>query len=445
MKKPIFVSYSRRDKDKVIPFVKELEKAVGADRIWIDWTGIESGDEFEDRIISAIDSSDIVLFMLSDNSLSSEYARKEVHYAYNNKKRVVPVVLDGKALRGWFQFKFGNINYTDISNPDQVNQLKGNLKEWTSAAIKQKYIELATEYLRNNPKERRHCVTYARSEDDAMFYRYIHLTQEEIECIEYLEESLEMTIRDVFFESDFNPVASDFDDLDPKYHDAFDSLVGKLATDDEFFPDEIDLKESSVLYRFRRAFFRDGFDKEPYIYSFHVILKDEDYLKILASKLEDRNLSLHELRKKMPDVYETITFQAENSYDMWYNPTAPYAVEMTEIEEDAFKAVGEKGAYADLYLEGFEDSGRFCHVNAEIEERVLSIRLEDVDSRLDGDREHLDNVDAIKVEMAMGVENYDGVIARLKKDFSGRAGLQAFRRWLDENGIEYKYSESHSG
>ena len=71
MYKPIFISYSRKDKDYVIPFAKELDNRVGQNRIWIDWTGIESGEDFKDRIMNAIDRSQVILFMLSDNSLQS--------------------------------------------------------------------------------------------------------------------------------------------------------------------------------------------------------------------------------------------------------------------------------------------------------------------------------------------------------------------------------------
>ena len=65
MYKPIFISYSRKDINRVIPFVKALEKVIGENRIWLDLSGIESGSEFEDRIIKAIDDSEIILFMIS--------------------------------------------------------------------------------------------------------------------------------------------------------------------------------------------------------------------------------------------------------------------------------------------------------------------------------------------------------------------------------------------
>lgn len=93
----IFISYSRQDQDIVIPFVKSIEQRFGP-VCWIDLEGIEYGSQFEDVIVDAIDASKVVLFMLSDNSLVSKWTKREVTYAENEEKRIVPVVIDGKGL-----------------------------------------------------------------------------------------------------------------------------------------------------------------------------------------------------------------------------------------------------------------------------------------------------------------------------------------------------------
>ncbi len=68
----IFISYSREDKAIVLPFIDKINKEVGT-QCWIDLDGIESGEQFENKIIQAIDSAQIVLFVLSDNSLKSDW------------------------------------------------------------------------------------------------------------------------------------------------------------------------------------------------------------------------------------------------------------------------------------------------------------------------------------------------------------------------------------
>ncbi len=132
MKYDIFISYSRADLQQVEPFVKMIEQRANV-KCWIDWTGIESGSQFEDDIVRAIDSVEVVLFFISENSINSHYAKLEINYAYNVKKKVVPVILDGGNLRGWFLFKFGAVDFIDIRNQRQCDKLIQNLQEWCNA------------------------------------------------------------------------------------------------------------------------------------------------------------------------------------------------------------------------------------------------------------------------------------------------------------------------
>ena len=131
----IFVSYSRADIDIVRKLVDDIHAKSKA-RCWVDWNGIESGDQFVDVIINAIDKVDTVLFILSDNSMSSEFARREIDYARNTGKKIVPVVVDGGKLRGWFLFFFGSVDYIDIKVPMQYDKLLRNIGDWYGANVK---------------------------------------------------------------------------------------------------------------------------------------------------------------------------------------------------------------------------------------------------------------------------------------------------------------------
>ena len=129
MKCDIFVSYSREDKNEVFPFVKQISDAVKTE-CWIDLEGIESGEQFENVIINAINECKIVLFMLSDSSLKSEWTKREVYYAEGEGKRIVPILVEGKNLRGWFKFHFGNVDFIDIHSVEQKEKLIKNIKHW---------------------------------------------------------------------------------------------------------------------------------------------------------------------------------------------------------------------------------------------------------------------------------------------------------------------------
>lgn len=127
--KPIFVSYSRLDKDLVFPFVKRIEQELNT-ICWIDSEGIESGSQFEEVIVNAIEESEVVLFMLSDSSINSKWTKREVLYAEDEGKRIVPIVVDDKGLRKWFRFHFGNVDYIDINDKGQCDKLLNNLASW---------------------------------------------------------------------------------------------------------------------------------------------------------------------------------------------------------------------------------------------------------------------------------------------------------------------------
>ena len=125
----IFISYSKYDKALVHPFTEYISREVGRE-CWIDLTGIESGSKFERIIQKAIDDCKVVLFMLSDKSLESEWTEREVHYAEKHQKRIVPVVVEGNGLRGWFDFHFGNVDYININSEEQKKKLVENLRTW---------------------------------------------------------------------------------------------------------------------------------------------------------------------------------------------------------------------------------------------------------------------------------------------------------------------------
>ena len=131
MKHDLFISYSRRNFDEVNSFIELLKSRIPALDIWFDIDGIESGDEFEDKIISAIDNSAYILFALSDAALESQWTKDEVMYAKNTDKKVIPLLLKGATMKGWFLFKFGRVDCIDITNELQVDKLVNNLSSWT--------------------------------------------------------------------------------------------------------------------------------------------------------------------------------------------------------------------------------------------------------------------------------------------------------------------------
>lgn len=55
----IFISYKRKDKDKVFKIKEHIESALG-EKCWIDLDGIESDAQFKNVIINAINDCEVL-------------------------------------------------------------------------------------------------------------------------------------------------------------------------------------------------------------------------------------------------------------------------------------------------------------------------------------------------------------------------------------------------
>lgn len=144
----VFISYSRKDFDEVKSFVDMLKERIPTLDVWMDLEGITIADEFDEKIISAIDSSSYVIFAVSPNSNSigkgsSKWTKKELVYAQNTNKKVIPVLLNGAKLNSWFLFEFGRTDGTDTTDTIQVEKLIGNLSLLTKKPALQKELKHA--------------------------------------------------------------------------------------------------------------------------------------------------------------------------------------------------------------------------------------------------------------------------------------------------------------
>jgi len=125
----IFISYSRKNLADVKPIKKTLE-GLGFS-CWFDLRGIESGSrQFSQKIIDAIDASAAVLFFLSSDSQVSEWALKEIDYAYEEKKHVVLVRFNDDCMTKQFRFDFNRADIIDWRRAEQKEKLVRDLRRW---------------------------------------------------------------------------------------------------------------------------------------------------------------------------------------------------------------------------------------------------------------------------------------------------------------------------
>ena len=195
----VFISYSRKDYDEVKAFVDMLKKRIPTIDVWMDLKGITVADEFDEKIISAIDASSYVIFAVSPNSNSigegsSKWTKKELVYAKNTDKKVIPVLLNGAKLNSWFLFEFGRTDCIDTTDTLQVEKLIENLSFLTKKPILE-------EELRREKERREREAELARKEAELDHLRKEKELQERMAQAEAEEQEKEMIEEPDFIES----------------------------------------------------------------------------------------------------------------------------------------------------------------------------------------------------------------------------------------------------
>ena len=195
----VFISYSRKDSDEVKAFVDMLKKRIPTIDVWMDLKGITVADEFDEKIISAIDASSYVIFAVSPNSNSigegsSKWTKKELVYAKNTDKKVIPVLLNGAKLNSWFLFEFGRTDCIDTTDTLQVEKLIENLSFLTNKPTFE-------EELRREKERKEREAELARKEAELERLRKEKELQERMAQAEAEEQEKEMIEEPDFIES----------------------------------------------------------------------------------------------------------------------------------------------------------------------------------------------------------------------------------------------------
>src|SRR5215211_6642256 len=85
----VFISYAHEDQD----FVRELHEALEKLNrdTWIDWKDIPRTAKWIDEVYSGIESADAFAFVISPDSVASEFCIVELNHAVEHNKRLVPI------------------------------------------------------------------------------------------------------------------------------------------------------------------------------------------------------------------------------------------------------------------------------------------------------------------------------------------------------------------
>ena len=128
----IMISYSHKDKVLCHQIYEELIKS--GYRVWIDFNQMH-GNVME-AMAQAIEQSKTVIICMSEHYRTSNYCRAEAQYAFQQQRKIVPVLLQKHYKPdGWLLFLLGRLLYIDFNKYEfdrAMSMLYKELKAETS-------------------------------------------------------------------------------------------------------------------------------------------------------------------------------------------------------------------------------------------------------------------------------------------------------------------------
>lgn len=130
----IFVSYKRKDKEKVLSIVNRVQQELNIE-CWMDISGIESHAQFASVIMDAIEEAEVILFMYSKSheaivDYENDWTIRELNYAQEMRKRIVFVNIDGTRLIRWLIMMFPRKQQVNAQSNEEITKLIRDIGQW---------------------------------------------------------------------------------------------------------------------------------------------------------------------------------------------------------------------------------------------------------------------------------------------------------------------------
>ena len=116
----VFISYSRKDSGAVESIKKILEEYKIS--FWIDKEGIFSGENYKEVIVDAIEVAKLVIFISSVNSNASINVIRELGYAVQQQKTIIPILLDDAQYAKSIRLDIADIDQIEFKDADMAKK-----------------------------------------------------------------------------------------------------------------------------------------------------------------------------------------------------------------------------------------------------------------------------------------------------------------------------------
>ena len=131
----VFISYSHQDLKLIEPIVR-LISTLRNDLVFQDIKNLQSGKKWEPQLMTALAEAKLFIVFWCHHSADSLYVQKEVAYAVNNGKDVLPLKLDATQITGdlseyqWIDLSTTNIHPNDLVFEDVTELPQSSDPQW---------------------------------------------------------------------------------------------------------------------------------------------------------------------------------------------------------------------------------------------------------------------------------------------------------------------------
>jgi tetratricopeptide (TPR) repeat protein len=112
----VFISYAHLDSGIVLNISRKLQE--DGYEVWIDKFGIQGGDLWVNEIVKGICGCDVFLLFVSSNSIRSDYVRRELDVAFNEKRKIIHVIIEHVEIPDIWVYQLAGLQYIDYQSPD---------------------------------------------------------------------------------------------------------------------------------------------------------------------------------------------------------------------------------------------------------------------------------------------------------------------------------------
>jgi hypothetical protein len=259
-----------------------------------------------------------------------------------------------------------------------------------------------------------------------------------------------------FTEEQYNEVRAIIEECKAKDIDLWDYFDGEnypefLRLDEPGFhsdPRTINLDMAGYPCKIKMAIFYDGIDKAPQVIERVIVLSYDEFHELLVWQLMHRRSNYNDLHEDRPQLFKAVDekirmiFSSDDGGIMPF--TVPlFAVELIDIKEEAFQLCGEADIERDIFNHSYEEIAERSFVGIDDRKMMFCYECFNYEKGRTSEILVLDDIDAIAVEQALGVDSYAGIVDSLSVYFGERDGVARFAEFLRSKSIDFVEKDRH--